>query len=746
MAISSIIEEFQKKLLQQIEEGKINFFVGAGISKEFPSKLQGGPELTELLIEKWLSDKDAMNKLKSYAKTGTLRLEVLMQNGAETFSDKSIIQGPLLSLLNSSPNNHHYFLAYALQKGCTVITTNFDVLIEAAYWNLYGSLPRTIINENQFEHNDPSGALIKLHGSVGLLNFDNGKLGIRDTRDSIIASLKQVALGLGDKKTALFEKAIHQFPTLFWGYSCMDDFDIFPVLSSNRSVDRQPFYWAYFQSKIDLNPLSEEDWNKLASEIYSTSNLEDPRRFKIANISATLTSRDSRLIGNMSPWVNETVKKNWNIRARRDSENQLHSTISNFIENQNRKPVPKPEIWEMNLLAARLLVHIEERGDEVDRLYSMVYNSEIRDADFRMTLRIDHAEAKTPIDPVKALDIINIGLINENGISEDTHATAFMMLSNIKRRQKIKKESTELMQEALKSVQNGKIKKETHHLILHYYGLIIHQEIAEEVKQLKKDKSYAPALMKKINGCEQQFLDSSDFFKKLGYISEYTMSQNALGLLLIEKGNALKTLDNYDDANIEYENAATILKNNVAKVRTKYGFFRGVGQAYRNLALVRQSQENYPKALLALERSKFFYSMVKPIPPESDLFEVLFRQAEIYVKLDQPESALQPLIRWIIQKRAASDWHDEARGLKLLAEAQKGLNNDLDSGYAIKIILNIYRHMLSNESNRNILKNRRFGTENAKEILIFTETLAEKIMKPNYEDEAAALLKQLETI
>lgn len=743
---SSTIEEFQNKILDQIEEGKINFFVGAGISKEFPSKLSGGPELTELLLEKWLSDKEATNTLKSYAKSGTLRLEVLMQNGVETFSNKSIIQNPLLSLLNSSPNNHHYFLAYALQKGCTIITTNFDVLIEAAYWNLYGSLPRTIINENQFEHNNPSGLLIKLHGSVGLLDLESGSLVFRDTRDSVIASLKQVALGLGEKKTALFKQAIHQFPTLFWGYSCMDDFDIFPVLSSNRSGDRQQFYWTYFQSKLDLNLISEEDWNKLASAIYSTSNLEDPRRFKIANISATLASSDSRLIGNMSPWVNETVKKNWRISARKDSEDKLRYTILNFIDAQNKKSIPKPEIWEMDLFAARLLVHVEERGSEVDRLYSRVYNSGIQDPDFRMKLRIDHAEAKTPIDPEKAMDIINIGLIDEKGISEDTHATAFMMLSNIKRRQKIKNEAAELMQEALNSAQNGKIKNETRHLILHYQGLLIHQEIAEEVKQLKKDKSHASTLMKKINDCEKQFLDSSDYFKNLGYISEYTMCQNALGLLLIEKGNALKILNTNDDANIEYENAATILKNNVAKIRTKYGFFRGVGQAYRNLALVRQSQENYSKALLALERSKFFYSMVKPIPPESDLFEVLFRQAEIYVKLDQPEPALQPLIRWIIQKQAASDWHDEARGLKLLAEAQKGLNNDLDSGYAIKIILDIYGRMLSNETNKNILKNRRFGIANAKEILIFTVMLAKKIMKPDYENMALEFLKQLETI
>lgn len=743
---SYTIEKFQKKILNQIEEGKINFFVGAGISKEFPSKLQGGPELTELLLEKWVSDSDAKKKLNTYAKMGTLRLEVLMQKSVETFSNKDIIQNPLLSLLNTSPNNHHYFLAYALKKGCTIITTNFDILIEAAYWNLYGSLPKMIIDENQFKNADSSGAIIKLHGSIGLLKIDKKTVLIHDTRDTIIASLKQVAQGLGDKKTALFENVIHQYPTLFLGYSCMDDFDIFPVLISNRSLGRHLFYWVYFKNNVDLNPISEAEWNKLASEIYSNSNLEDPKRFKISNMSAILTSRDFRLIGNMSPWVNEAVKKIWDIEPKRGFEAQLCSSISNFLNVQTKDQVPQPETWEMNLLTARLLVQVEERGNEVDQLYSMVYNSEIRDRDFRMKLRIDHAEAKTPLDPIKAQDIISSGLINQEGISENTRATALMILSNIKRRQKVIRDSSEFMHEALKIAEYGKINAETRHLILHYHGLIIHQEVAEEVKQLKKDKNHASALMKKITDCEQQFLESSDFFKNGGNISEYTMSQNALGLLLIEKGNALKILDKNDDSNVVYENAATILKNNVAKIRTKYGFFRGVGQAYRNIALVRQSQGDYPKALLALDRSIIFYSMVKPIPPESDLFEVLFRQAEIYIKLDQPEPALQPIIRWIIQKRAASDWHDEARGLKLLAEAQQKLDHSLDAGYTIKIILNIYRHMLSDETNRQKLKDRRFGVENAKEILFFSESLAKKIMRSDYEQEASSLLKIIGTI
>ena len=50
-----------------------------------------------------------------------------------------------------------------------------------------------------------------------------------------------------------------------------------------------------------------------------------------------------------------------------------------------------------------------------------------------------------------------------------------------------------------------------------------------------------------------------------------------------------------EDTNKGFENAAKILLEDVAETRMRYGYFRGVGQAYRNIALARQSQENYQK-------------------------------------------------------------------------------------------------------------------------------------------------------
>jgi len=203
-----------------------------------------------------------------------------------------------------------------------------------------------------------------------------------------------------------------------------------------------------------------------------------------------------------------------------------------------------------------------------------------------------------------------------------------------------------------------------------------------------------------------------------------------------------------EDANKVFENAAKILLEDVAETRMRYGYFRGVGQAYRNIALARQSQENYPETLNALDQADHFYSKVKPTPPQTDLFEVFYRQEETLLKLNTPEKALQPISRWILQKRSSADWHDEARGLKVLAEALKGMGPefDLDVEYAVDLILDIYRDVLSNEAKQDALKNRRFGIENANENLIFAQQLAKHLRIYVQEQKALELLKQLDTL
>jgi tetratricopeptide (TPR) repeat protein len=737
------ISKTEKDIFDRVKQGKINFFVGAGISKEAPAKLPTGPALTQKLLDAWIFDKDTLDLLIPYAQNGTLRLEVVMQIARETFSGRNIVLDPLLSLIKGSPNDNHYLLAFALRKGCTVITTNFDIHIEIAYWNLYGSIPQAIISDSLVQTMVLRGLLIKIHGSIAILErISNTELLVRDSRETVMAALDQVAQGLGDNKTSTLQQLLQHAPTLFWGYSCMDDFDIFPVLSSTEG--REVFYWLFFEEDKSLELLSETDWNSFVSEIYSRSHLEDPKRFEIENVSSTLSSRDFRLYGDISPRIKQ-VRKLWHLNTQKNFEMPINSQLGIFCESMRKVRKQKPKTWETQLFSARVLGHVGEWNDKMHTLYSAVYNNTLLEPDFRLKVRIEHADRTTPNDLSKALEIINRRQDGYKGASDDTIACALATTSNIKRRQK-QKDAENFIQNAVEMIQQGNVNGQTISIVSHYQALLFHQEIAEEVKQLKRDSELKTDFLEKIRKCQELFSKGSTFFKSRGLIDYFAMSQNGLALLLLEKGMALKIVGQIEEANRIFENAANILLENVAVTRMRYGFFRGVGQAYRNIALARQKQENYQGTLDALNKAAYFYSKVKPTPPPTDLFEVYYRQAETLVKTGEHEKALQPILRWILQKRALADWHDEARGLKVLSEALRGMGFYLDAGYTVKLILDIYRDVFDDEAKRYILKNRRFGLENANDNLIFAQQLAKDLGRQEQERDASTLLIQLDTL
>ncbi len=82
----------------------------------------------------------------------------------------------------------------------------------------------------------------------------------------------------------------------------------------------------------------------------------------------------------------------------------------------------------------------------------------------------------------------------------------------------------------------------------------------------------------------------------------------------------------------------------------------------------------------------------------------------------------------------------------MLSEALRGMGFYLDAGYTVKLILDIYRDVFDDEAKRYILKNRRFGLENANDNLIFAQQLAKDLGRQEQERDASTLLIQLDTL
>ena len=212
------LDFLRERMLNQIENGEINIFVGAGVSKN-PIPLAS--ELTKQIVELFLPHKEDPTIFNPYIPSGILRLEVTMQIARETFGDDRQIMLPLLSFVKAKPNLNHYLLAVAIHKGCAIFTTNWDILIEIAYLSIYRELPKVLVLKKNYSYvlesldaQSPTGILVKIHGSIARFVLQGSeKLMLLDTTDTIIATLNQVGKGLSDLKRNLLHTYLRSKPT-----------------------------------------------------------------------------------------------------------------------------------------------------------------------------------------------------------------------------------------------------------------------------------------------------------------------------------------------------------------------------------------------------------------------------------------------------------------------------------------------------------------------------------------------------
>ena len=245
------------------------FFAGAGISYPQPACLplagQILKEVFHFLFE--LDKKEFKQIMKLETKDGVysqLCCELLPGDGTKwdtlpffaTFQVWQDLFGSrvlrLVDLLEGGrPNLHHAMLAYALREGHTVITTNFDQLIEKAYQFLFNEpIKKILISDRDFQYAIDnaahSGVLVKIHGDKNDYNSLaltlEGTVAQSDTtiflRDDIEPKKVQQQLRKMYPKTSLsIPKALYlqtllkEKKTVIIGYRGADTFDIMPILN-----------------------------------------------------------------------------------------------------------------------------------------------------------------------------------------------------------------------------------------------------------------------------------------------------------------------------------------------------------------------------------------------------------------------------------------------------------------------------------------------------------------------------------
>ncbi len=238
-------------------------FVGAGISVDSGLPLAGvfTATICERLIEA-ISDKD-WRLARFAASLADVRMEVLLQEAHEVSQEKSPLGSRcnvFKDWLDADPNPLHYFIAERLRGSFApraVFTTNIDSMIEVAFGRLASpnvpdnpkaleaarchrlQVVSSLADFDAFSFDEwrqtMSPTLFKLHGSVVGLESDS-------TLDTIQMSVEQLGrIGALAGKARVLESFVKDYAMAFFGYSGRDDFDLFPLLISQR--DRHQWVW-----------------------------------------------------------------------------------------------------------------------------------------------------------------------------------------------------------------------------------------------------------------------------------------------------------------------------------------------------------------------------------------------------------------------------------------------------------------------------------------------------------------------
>jgi len=290
---------------------RIVFFVGAGISvpSGVPDFMRLNKKVMQTLIDyelRELNENDPGEIKKDYKLLTEIRPEVMYQIAMDELGWEVLYSLEMLE--GYEPNYYHYFLAEAIRRGNWIFTTNVDNLIEEAcrrrgvnFRRYYGY--RNNENEDFEEYlqyikncrDVPGGVLFKLHGSI--------EEDTKEKYETVRVSLRQVGEGLFGPRKDVLEYFLKEFDFWFIGYSCKDDFSVFPVISNTKS-DKDIFWSQYDEGPLSLY-IPEED--RLLWEIEKEENkpLEEKRNLELLNMNKVLLQRGRKfvIIGNLGEFI-----------------------------------------------------------------------------------------------------------------------------------------------------------------------------------------------------------------------------------------------------------------------------------------------------------------------------------------------------------------------------------------------------------------------------------------------------------
>ena len=248
------IKEVIKRTAKEIFNNEVIFFVGAGISK--PS----GAPLANEIVDGVINHLFEHHRTTLGKKYGELKNICLSESRPETLfnyietyrakaADATIdnsIDDLFSSIKDLKPTYFHWFLAILLGTGFvkSIITLNYDTLIEKACKEIIGREPKVYSKPEHFESFEREVEneilLLKMHGSLSTTDEQPLQLAIRQL------------IPLDPRKAQAINWFIKNKSFVFLGCSGNDDFDFTPIFVSEQA--NKTFYWINHQTASVINP------------------------------------------------------------------------------------------------------------------------------------------------------------------------------------------------------------------------------------------------------------------------------------------------------------------------------------------------------------------------------------------------------------------------------------------------------------------------------------------------------------
>lgn len=213
-------QKLLNELKSPLQNNKIAFLVGAGVSAKRQSWLPAWGELTENMLYAIAGEKKRTEVELVKPHLERLLTEVIFQLMIKEIGEEEAFKPLKITMLSENFSDIHKFLAYfAIKHNAVILTTNYDILIEtAAKKYLKNDEFPTYVKPDEYKTWDiKNGALMKLHGTI------------TDLKTAKFA-INQVFEGLNESIQKTLTRVLDDRLLIVAGYRGADEFDINPIL------------------------------------------------------------------------------------------------------------------------------------------------------------------------------------------------------------------------------------------------------------------------------------------------------------------------------------------------------------------------------------------------------------------------------------------------------------------------------------------------------------------------------------